>query len=427
MIGHPSTLLCFSPGERFMSAENIILIAGFVFGFYMAWNIGANDVANSMASAVGAKAITIRQAVVIAGILNIVGATFIGSHVTNTIRKGIISTEVLSDPHLALVGAVSALLAAALWVSFATWKSLPVSTTHAIVGAMIGFGIMAGGFATINWGKLGAVVLSWVISPVFSLVIAFIMFKVIVRLIISKDKAFEKSVKLSPYFIGSAIFIVVLSFLFKTPLGNTLSVSTAGALSIAFVTAVILGYIGKVLISRILPLHKGTDNGAEEIFRRIQIGTSCYVALAQGANDVANAIGPLAMIYFLVKTGGVGAKVPVPIFLLLFGGVGIACGIAMAGHRVMATMGTKITTLTNTRGFSVDFAAATTVLVASKLGLPVSTTHAAVGGVLGVGLARGLEAVNFRIIFQIMVYWVLTVPVAAITCMAIFKLIRFVY
>ncbi len=427
MIGHPSTLLCFSPGERFMSAENIILIAGFVFGFYMAWNIGANDVANSMASAVGAKAITIRQAVVIAGILNIVGATFIGSHVTNTIRKGIISTEVLSDPHLALVGAVSALLAAALWVSFATWKSLPVSTTHAIVGAMIGFGIMAGGFATINWGKLGAVVLSWVISPVFSLVIAFIMFKVIVRLIISKDKAFEKSVKLSPYFIGSAIFIVVLSFLFKTPLGNTLSVSTAGALSIAFVTAVILGYIGKVLLSRILPLHKGTDNGAEEIFRRIQIGTSCYVALAQGANDVANAIGPLAMIYFLVKTGGVGAKVPVPIFLLLFGGVGIACGIAMAGHRVMATMGTKITTLTNTRGFSVDFAAATTVLVASKLGLPVSTTHAAVGGVLGVGLARGLEAVNFRIIFQIMVYWVLTVPVAAITCMAIFKLIRFVY
>jgi PiT family inorganic phosphate transporter len=410
-----------------MSAESLILIAGFVFGFYMAWNIGANDVANSMASAVGAKAITIRQAIVIAGILNILGATFIGSHVTNTIRKGIISTEVLSDPHLALAGALSALLAAALWVSFATWKSLPVSTTHAIVGAMIGFGIMAGGFNTINWGKLGAVVMSWIISPVFSLVIAFIMFKLIVRLILSKDNAFEKSVKLSPYFIGSAIFIVVLSFLFKTPLGITLSVSTAGALGIAFVTAVVLGYIGKILISRILPLHKGTNNGAEEIFRRIQIGTSCYVALAQGANDVANAIGPLAMIYFLVKTGGVGAKVPVPVFLLLFGGLGIACGIAMAGHRVMATMGTKITTLTNTRGFSVDFAAATTVLVASKLGLPVSTTHAAVGGVLGVGIARGLEAVNFRIIFQIMVYWVLTVPVAAITCMAIFKLIRFVY
>jgi PiT family inorganic phosphate transporter len=410
-----------------MSAESLILIVGFVFGFYMAWNIGANDVANSMASAVGAKAITIRQAIVIAGILNILGATFIGSHVTNTIRKGIISTDVLLDPQLALAGALSALLAAALWVSFATWKSLPVSTTHSIVGAMIGFGIMAGGFGTIHWGKLGAVVLSWVISPVFSLIIAFVMFKVIIRLVLSKEKAFERSVRFSPYFIGTAIFIVVLSFLFKTPLGKKFSVSTGVAVIIAFVTAVILGYIGRLLISRIFPVHKKTDKGAEEIFRRIQIGTSCYVALAQGANDVANAIGPLAMIYFLVKTGSVGAKVPVPIFLLLFGGIGIALGIGMAGNRVMTTIGTKITTLTNTRGFSVDFAAATTVLVASKLGLPVSTTHAAVGGVLGVGIARGFEAVNFRIIFKIMLYWVLTVPAGALTCMVIFKLIRFVY
>jgi PiT family inorganic phosphate transporter len=410
-----------------MSAEYIILIAGFAFGFYMAWNIGANDVANSMASAVGAKAITIRQAIFIAGILNIVGATLIGSHVTNTIRKGIISPEVLSDPHLALAGALSAILAAALWVSFATWKSLPVSTTHSIVGSMIGFGIMAGGFGTINWEKLGAVVLSWVISPIFSLVIAFIMFMVIIRLILSKEKAFEHSIRLSPYFIGSAIFVVVLSFLFKTPLGSSLSLSTAAALIIAFVLAVILGYTGKLAMAKFVSVKAINGNGAEEVFRKIQIGTSCYVALAQGANDVANAIGPLALIYFLVKTGSVGTQVPVPVFLLVFGGVGIACGIAMAGQRVMTTIGTKITTLTNTRGFSVDFAAATTVLLASKMGLPVSTTHAAVGGVLGVGFARGLEAVNFRIIFQIMVYWVLTVPAAAVTSMLIFKLIRFVY
>ncbi|MEJ2038909.1 MAG: inorganic phosphate transporter [Desulfosarcinaceae bacterium] len=163
------------------------------------------------------------------------------------------------------------------------------------------------------------------------------------------------------------------------------------------------------------------------MFRKIQIGTSCYVALAQGANDVANAIGPLAVIYFLVKTGSVGAKVPVPIFLLLFGGMGIAAGIWMAGSRVMTTMGPKITTLTNTRGFSVDVAAATTVLLASKLGLPVSTTHAAVGGVLGVGLARGIEAVNFRIIFHIMIYWVLTVPASAVTSMLLFKLIQLIF
>ena len=410
-----------------MSAEYLILIIGFVFGFYMAWNIGANDVANSMASAVGAKAITIRQAVFIAGILNIVGATFIGSHVTNTIRKGIIATEVMSDPVVALAGALAALLAAALWVSFATWRSLPVSTTHSIVGAMIGFGIMAGGFSVINWGKLGAVVLSWVISPVFSLVIAFVMFKVIVRVILSKNAVFDRSIRLSPFFIGLAMFVVVLSFLFKTPLGKKLSISMPMALILAFVLAAVLGYIGKILLRKYLVEDPDASNGAETVFRRIQIGTSCYVALAQGANDVANAIGPLAVIYFLVKTGTIGAKVPVPIFLLLFGGVGIALGIAMAGKRVMTTIGTKITTLTNTRGFSVDFSAATTVLLASKMGLPVSTTHAAVGGVMGVGLARGFEAVNFRIIFQIMIYWVLTVPAAAITSMIIYKIIRIFY
>ncbi|MCB2145200.1 MAG: inorganic phosphate transporter [Deltaproteobacteria bacterium] len=410
-----------------MTAEYLILIIGFVFGFYMAWNIGANDVANSMAPAVGAKAITIRQAVFIAGILNIVGATFIGSHVTNTIRKGIVSTEVMSDPHVVLAGALAAMLAAALWVSYATWRSLPVSTTHSIVGAMIGFGITAGGFSVINWGKLGEIVLSWIISPVLSLIIGFLMFKVIIKVILSRDSVFEQSIRTSPYFIASAIFVVVLSFIFKTPLGNQLTLSTPQALIAASVFAFVFGYLGKFLLQKFLSQNGGDSNGAEEVFRRIQIGTACYIALAQGANDVANAIGPLAVIYFLVKTGTVGAKVPVPIFLLLFGGVGIALGIGMAGKRVMTTIGTQITTLTNTRGFAVSFSAATTVLVASKLGLPVSTTHAAVGGVMGVGLARGLDAVNFRIIFQIMIYWVLTVPASAITSMIVYKIIRIFY
>ncbi|MGD9260749.1 MAG: inorganic phosphate transporter [Desulfobacterales bacterium] len=405
-----------------MESEFYILIIAYIFGFYMAWNIGANDVANSMASAVGAKAITIRQAILIAGILNVVGATFIGSHVTNTIRKGIVSTDILADPHLALIGALSALLAAALWVSFATWRSLPVSTTHSIVGAMIGFGIMAGGFSVINWGKLGAVVLSWVISPVFSMAIGFFIFKVIIKVIISKKDPYTSALKASPFFIGLAFFVIILSFLFKTPLGKKLAIGTPMALFIALILAITLGFSGMNLLSRFV--KKRASGGEEDIFRRIQIGTSCYVALAQGANDVANAIGPLAVIYFLVKTGSIGAKVPVPIFLLLFGGVGIACGISMAGYRVMDTIGRKITTLTNTRGFSVDFAAATTVLVASKLGLPVSTTHAAVGGVLGVGLARGVEAVNFKIIIQIIVYWVLTVPASALTSIVLFKILQ---
>jgi PiT family inorganic phosphate transporter len=356
-----------------------------------------------------------------------VGATFIGSHVTNTIRKGIVSTEVMSDPHVVLAGALAAMLAAALWVSFATWRSLPVSTTHSIVGAMIGFGITAGGFSVINWGKLGAIVLSWIISPVLSLIFGFIMFKVIIKVILSRNAVFKQSIRTSPYFIGSAIFVVVLSFVFKTPLGKKLTLSTPMALIAAFIFAAVFGYAGKMLLKKFLSQKEENGNGAEEVFRRIQIGTACYIALAQGANDVANAIGPLAVIYFLVKTGTVGAEVPVPVFLLLFGGVGIALGIAMAGKRVMTTIGTKITTLTNTRGFAVSFSAATTVLVASKLGLPVSTTHAAVGGVMGVGLARGLDAVNFRIIFQIMIYWVLTVPASAITSMIVYKIIRIFY
>jgi len=406
-----------------MPQEYIVLIVGYIFGFYMAWNIGANDVANSMAPAVGAKAITIRQAIFLAGILNILGAYFIGSHVTNTIRKGIVSTEILTDPHLALIGALSALLAAALWVSFATWKSLPVSTTHSIVGAMIGFGIMAGGFSVINWLKLAAVLASWIISPVLSIVIAYAMFKIIVRLIISKTDAFSLALRLSPFFVGITFFVVVLSFLFKTPLGKKLALGNVEALLLALFLAPVLGFIGALVLRLFV---KDTQTGAEAVFKRIQIVTACYLALAQGANDVANAIGPLAVIYFLVKTGSVGAKVPVPGFLLFFGGIGIACGIAMAGHRVMDTLGTKITALSNTRGFAVEFAAATTVLVASKMGLPVSTTHAAVGGVLGVGLARGMEAINFGIVYRIMLYWVLTVPAAAVTSMAIFKILQLI-
>jgi PiT family inorganic phosphate transporter len=228
-----------------MTSEYMVLAIGYIFGFYMSWNIGANDVANTMASAVGAKAITIRQAVFIAAVLNIIGATMIGSHVTDTIRKGIISTQVLSDPHLALVGSLAALSASAFWVSFATWKSLPVSTTHSIVGAMIGFGMMAGGVDVINWSKLVAVVMSWIVSPLFSLIISFVVLKVIMRFVLSRRNALVAALQWSPVFIGSTCFVIVLSFLFKTPLGDRLSLSTPAALTTAAFSAVILGIAGR--------------------------------------------------------------------------------------------------------------------------------------------------------------------------------------
>ncbi|MDI6789067.1 MAG: inorganic phosphate transporter [Thermodesulfobacteriota bacterium] len=408
-----------------MTFEYTILILGYIFGFYMAWNIGANDTANAMASAVGAKAITIRQAIFISGILNILGAVFVGSHVTDTIRRGIVSPEVMADPKLVIIGALSALIASALWVFFATWKALPVSTTHSIVGAMVGFGIMVGGFSVVNWSKLVIIVVCWIVAPFFSMILAFVMFKVIYRYILIQEDLLGRAIRLSPYFIGITFFIVILSFLFKTPLGKKMALGTVSSIGIGLVGACVVGYVGKVILQRYMKKHG--EEGVEDIFRHLQVGTSCYVALSIGANDVANAIGPLAVIYFFVKTGTIGGKVAVPVFLLLFGGVGIACGIFMWGHRVIETVGHKITTLTNTRGFAVDFGAATTVLVASKLGLPVSTTHAAVGSVIGVGLARGIEAVNFRIVFQIMLYWFITVPASAITSMVIYKILCLIF
>jgi PiT family inorganic phosphate transporter len=266
------------------------------------------------------------------------------------------------------------------------------------------------------------VVLSWIISPAFSIVISFTMFNFIKRRIISKTDSYEQALRLSPVFVGLTMFVVVLSFLFKTPLGKRLSVGTPAAALIALVTAAGIGLAARWLLRRIHRNRPAEDG--EGIFRYIQVGTACYVALAQGANDVANAVAPLAVIYFFVRTGTVGDQVQVPLFLLLFGGVGIALGIAMAGRRVMETLGTRITHLSNSRGFCVEFAAATTVLAASKLGLPVSTTHAAVGGVLGVGVARGMEALNLRLVYEIVLYWLLTLPAAAGTCMIVFKIIQ---
>lgn len=411
-----------------MSFEYLILIAGYVIGFYMAWNIGANDAANAMASSVGAKAITLRQAVFLAGLLNVVGAVFVGAHVTETIRRGIVSPELLTDPKLAIVGALSALASAALWVFFATWKALPVSTTHAIVGAMVGFGIMTGGVSAVNWTNVLTIAISWVMCPIFSMGLSYMVFKFIYNFILTKEDLLGRAIRLSPLFIGATFLIVILSFIYKTPFGKDMELGLPASIGTSVFLASVAGYAGRSVLLRFTREDgvNGVD-GVEHTFRHLQVITACYVALSQGANDVANAVGPLVLIYMFVKTGSVASTAEVPIMLLLFGGIGIAAGISMWGYRVIETMGHKITSLTNTRGFSVEFGAATTVLVASKLGLPVSTTHAAVGSIIGVGLARGIEAVNFRIVLQIMLYWLITVPVSALTSMVIYKILYLVF
>jgi PiT family inorganic phosphate transporter len=399
-----------------------IVIVALAAGFYMAWSIGANDVANSMASAVGAKAISMRQAVIIAGILTICGAVFLGAHVTGTISKGIVDPNDIGDPTLVMLGALAAILAAAVWVTLATWKSMPISTTHSIVGAMIGFGLIAGGAGVVSWGKVGQVAASWILSPVFGCILAFFTFKLITRLILGREEPLTSAKKTGPFFIAATFFIIFMSLLLKTSLGEMVihGNELLMAIIISSIVAAGSGTIGYFIIKKVEKKSEEGYEEVEEIFRKLQIMTSCYVALAHGANDVANAIGPVATAFTISSEGSIPQEVPIPIYLLAIGGIGITIGIMTWGYRVIRTLGSKITKLTNTRGFSVDFGAATTVLVASKFGMPISTTHTVVGAIIGVGLARGLEAVDLRIIKKIVLSWLITVPIAAITAALIY-------
>jgi len=405
--------------------EIVILILGLVVGAYMAWNIGANDVANGMASPVGAKAITLRQAVLIGGLLDFIGATFIGSHVADTIRKGIVEPSAVQDPYTMSLGLLAALMAASIWVFLSSWKQIPVSTTHSIVGSMVGFGIVVGGVSAIKWWTLVGIALSWIVSPVFACGLGYLVFEVIRRNLLSGTHLFRKALRLGPVFVGLTFFIILASLLLDTPLGTRLNLGTTYSLMMALALSLCLGAVSNIWLRR--TLRRRSEQGVEEIFKRLQILTACYVSVAHGANDVANAVGPIAGIYIIFATGAISPQAPVPMFLLAFGGLFIALGCFLWGHRVIETLGHQITELTNTRGFSVDFGVATSVLLASKLGLPVSTTHAAVGAVVGVGLARGMAAVDFRLVGKICLYWVVTLPVSALSCMIFFVALRVIF
>lgn len=403
--------------------QNIYFISAIILGFYMAWNIGANDMANSMASCVGAKAVTLKQAVFIGAFLCLIGAVFVGGHVADTIKKGIIDTGSITNLESIIKGLLATLLAASIWITFATWRAWPVSTTHSIVGALVGFGLFAAGPDAVNWNKLIGVVISWVSSPIFAGLLAFVFFKIIYRFILSVKDSEAASVRIGPIFIGLTFFLVVMSLLLKSPLCKLWSLTMAESLFYAFLAALLSGFFGFLLVKK--AVAKGSK--VEDVFRFMQIMTSCYIAFSIGANDVANAVGPVAGILSIIRNNAIECQVQVPVKLLAMGGVGIIIGMATWGYRVIATVGSKITELTNSRGFSIDFSAATSVLLASKMGMPVSTTHAVIGAVCGVGLARGLDAVDFRIIKRIFVSWVATLPAAAITCVLLYKLFMWLF
>jgi len=407
-----------------MGMYEIFLGLSVLAGFLMAFNLGANDVANAMASAVGARAITVKQAILIAGILNFVGAVFFGSHVTATISKGIINPDFISDPKIIMLGMFASLISAALWVFIATLTALPVSSTHSIIGSILGFGLVAGGPNVVNWKVLGGVVLSWIISPFFAAAISFIVFTLIRKNILMRGSFLKHTIFWVPIWIVLTCALVILSFFYKTPFGKKLGLSFGLSISIVIFISVIIFWASRIWVSRFVKNVEQGGQAVEEVFKKIQIGTSCYVAMSQGANDVANAIGPVVAVYSIAKYHALLPKVEIPMFFLALGGLGIATGIMLFGRKVIATVGEKITTLTNTRGFAVDFGTATTVLTASNMGLPVSTTHSAVGGVVGVGLARGFSAVDFGVLMKIVIYWVLTVPIAAFTSILIFQILR---
>ena len=375
-----------------------------------------------MSTAVGAGAITPKQAVVIAGLLEFVGAYFFGKSVTETIRKGILDPSMITDPNVLVYGSVAALLAATIWLIIATKFGLPVSTTHSIVGGIAGYGIAYAGMEIVNWGKMAQIVLSWILSPIASAIMAYFLFKVFTKSIFETKDPVKSARIWSPFWIGMAFVTIGTMFYLKVLHGNDIK---TGFLFYGIPVGFIVFLITYTIIRVKFPMDDPYI-GVEAIFRKAQVVTSCYVALAHGANDVANAIGPVAAVYAVATMGMAGMKVPVPRWILALGGLGIAVGVATYGYRVMETVGKKITELTNTRGFTIDFSAATVVLVASWLGLPISTTHTVVGAVIGIGLARGVKAINKDIVKDIIISWFVTVPVAGLISAVIFKVLMLV-
>jgi PiT family inorganic phosphate transporter len=419
----------------------LIAIAG-LLGLYMAWNIGANDVANSMAAAVGSRSISVRNAIIAAGICEFAGAVLVGSHVTDTVRKGIVDPSFIAElPGLApgeaaalmALGMTAALIAAALWLNIATWMGMPVSTTHSIVGAVAGFGIVAAGFSCVNWGKMGQIVLSWFISPVVGGILGFVLFKLISRYILGKESPVRAAIRGTPPIAFLVAVIIALATLYKG-LKHVIVGADWMTGDRAVIISVVLGllsaFVWQAVVTRRL---KGKENlplaeqleEVEMIFAPLVIATSCCVAFAHGANDVANAIGPLAAVVYIIKEHTVDMTIPVPFWVLALGGAGIVIGLATYGYRVMSTVGTKITQITPSRGVAASIAATATVLVCTRMKLPVSTTHTLVGAIFGIGLARGLAAVNRQVSRDIFFSWLITVPAAAVLSILFFIAGRF--
>ena len=391
----------------------------------MAWGIGANDVANAMGTSVGSNALTIKKAIIIAVIFEFAGAYFAGGDVTSTIRKGILDPALIADkPDLLVLGMMSSLLAAGTWLLIASIKGWPVSTTHSIIGALVGFAVAGISVDAVNWSQISTIVASWVVSPVLAGSIAFVIFMSVQKLVLEADDPFVKAKIWVPVYMFMVGFLIAMVTLLKGLKNTSLSLDFGfdskflNNAPLAFSIGLVVAIVGGFMLSKVKRnTGMNTQNkfvNVEGVFAILMIFTASAMAFAHGSNDVANAVGPLAAIASVVGNGGeIAAKSALPEWILLLGGIGIVVGLVTYGARVMKTIGTKITELTPSRGFAAELAAAATVVFASIWGLPVSTTHTLVGAVLGVGLARGMSALNFKMIGQIFASWIVTLPAGA--------------
>ncbi len=409
-----------------------LVIIALVVGVYMAWNIGANDVANSMADAVGSKALTVFWAVILAGICEFAGAFLVGSDVAKTIRKGIIDANAFQNPQILAHGMLCAMLAAAVWLNAASYFGLPVSTTHSIVGAILGFGIIELGFGAVSWGTLGKVVASWFISPIVGGIMAFLIFKLISKHILSKERPIKSARKGVPIVVFFTFSILILATIYKGLKHLHLDLNGWGALGLSVLGGLVAAFISWLLLGRNGNGHHELSRieqiaRVEKIFIPLVIISSCTVAFAHGANDVANAIGPLAVVVEYAEATEMSKDVPIPLWILALGGGGIVLGLATFGYRVMRKVGMDVTEITPSRGVAADIAAMATVLACSKMGLPISTTHTLVGAIIGVGLARGITALNIKVIKSIFTSWLITVPVAAILSVVFYVGARWIF
>ncbi len=412
-----------------MEDQLIFLVLAAAFGLFMAWGIGANDVANAMATSIGSGALTIRQALLVAAIFEFAGAVLAGGEVTSTIRRDIVaSSYVVGEPELLIYGMLAALLAAGTWLLVASRMGWPVSTTHSIVGAIVGFAVVALGIDSVEWARVGTIVASWVISPLIAGVIAYFIFNSIQWSILLRPDPLACARRYAPLYIFVTVTLISLVTMFKGLSHVGFALSTMECYVVALCFGALVALIGRWFVLRI-PVDEKAERRfhyatVERVFAVLMVITACSMAFAHGSNDVANAIGPVAAVVSVAQSGVVGQDAPVPIWILLLGGAGIVIGLATYGRHVIATVGGRITALTPTRGFSAELAAAFTIVFASGTGMPVSTTHTLVGAVLGVGMARGISAINLNVVGRIFVSWIVTVPAGALLSIIFFYLLK---